>query len=154
VLAAGARRAIGVDAQILVVDLDLDLVVDHRVDPDRRETGVTPGVGIERRDAHQAVDPAFRLQPAIGVGAVDPGGRRFDPRLLAAALFEPPTPPNSCIAKSFFAESAANLQQNCALKLQSPPVLRRPRFEYVMQKRQFCGRACVNFSETPAARND
>ncbi len=32
VLAAGARRAIGVDAAIAFVDLDLDAVVDDRID--------------------------------------------------------------------------------------------------------------------------
>jgi hypothetical protein len=42
VLAAGARRAVGVDPQILVQDLDLDLVVDDRIDPDRGEAGVPP----------------------------------------------------------------------------------------------------------------
>ncbi len=89
VLAAGARGAIGVDAQILVVDLDLDLVVDDRIDPDRGEAGVAAVVRIERRDAHQAMHAALGLEPAIGVGAGDPDRRRFDPGLLAAALFEP-----------------------------------------------------------------
>src|SRR5690606_5183216 len=42
VLPAGARGAVGVDAQILFVDLDLDAVVDHRVDPDAGEAGVAP----------------------------------------------------------------------------------------------------------------
>ena len=89
VLAAGTRRAVGVDAQILVVDLDLDLVVDHRIDPDRGEAGVAAVVRIEGRDAHQAMDAAFGLEPAIGVGAGDPDRRRFEPGLLAAAFLEP-----------------------------------------------------------------
>src|ERR1700730_1162374 len=110
-LPARPRRAVSIDAQVLVVDLDLDLVVNHGVDPGRRETGVAACVGIERRDAHQTMNAALGLQPAISVRAVNPDGRRFDPGLLAAALLDPPTPPNSCIAKSFFAESAANLQQ-------------------------------------------
>ena len=84
VLAAGARGAVGVDAQILVVDLDLDLVVDHRIDPDRGEAGVAPRVRVEGRDAHQPVHAALGLEPAIGVGAADPDRRRFDAGLLAA----------------------------------------------------------------------
>ena len=89
VLAAGARGAVGVDAQILVLDLDLDLVVDHRIDPDRGEAGVAARVGVERRDAHQAMHAAFGLEPAIGIGAVDPDRRRFDAGALAGALLEP-----------------------------------------------------------------
>ena len=60
VLAAGAARAVGVDAQILVADLDLDLVLDLRVDEDGGERGVPARVGVERGDAHQAMDAAFR----------------------------------------------------------------------------------------------
>ncbi len=47
------------------------------------------GVRIERRDAHQAMDAALGLEPAIGVGTADPDRRRFEAGLLAAALFEP-----------------------------------------------------------------
>jgi hypothetical protein len=38
---------------------------------------------------HQPVHAAFGFQPAIGVGAVDPDGRLFQPGLLSAALFDP-----------------------------------------------------------------
>ena len=38
VLAAGARGAIGVDAHVPLVDLDLDGVVDRRIDPDARRS--------------------------------------------------------------------------------------------------------------------
>ena len=44
VLAAGARRTIGIDAAIAFVDLDVDRVIDHRIDPDRREGRVAAGV--------------------------------------------------------------------------------------------------------------
>src|SRR4029079_1194312 len=40
VLAAGPRRAIRVDAALALVDLDVDVVVDHRVDPHGREARV------------------------------------------------------------------------------------------------------------------
>ena len=37
VLAAGAAGTVGVDAQIGVIDFDLDIVVDLRIDEDRSE---------------------------------------------------------------------------------------------------------------------
>ena len=67
-------------------DLDLDVVVDDRVDPDRGEGGVAAGGRVEGRDADQAVDPALGLQPAVGVRAADPVGDRADAGLLARAL--------------------------------------------------------------------
>ena len=39
VLTTGARSAIGVDLQILVLDIDLDRVIHHREDPDAGEAG-------------------------------------------------------------------------------------------------------------------
>ena len=69
VLTAGARGAVGIDLEVGFVDLDLDRVVHHRIDPDAGKTGLPPGVGVERADAHQAVDAALGLQPAIGIGA-------------------------------------------------------------------------------------
>src|SRR3546814_4879987 len=48
VLATGTRGAVGVDAHVLVEDLDLDGVVDHRVDPDRGEGRVEPRLEIGR----------------------------------------------------------------------------------------------------------
>ncbi len=44
---------------------------------------------FERRDAHQPMHAAFGLQPAIGVGTVDPHRRRFDAGAVAGALLEP-----------------------------------------------------------------
>src|SRR5260370_30914373 len=66
VLAAGTRGAIRVDAQVLVVDLDLDLLVDYRIDPCRGEAGVAPRGGVERRDPSHPLDATLPLQPAIG----------------------------------------------------------------------------------------
>ncbi len=40
-------------------------------------------VGVERRDAHQAVDADFRLQQAVGVLAVDFEGDALDARAFA-----------------------------------------------------------------------
>ena len=40
VLSASSGGTIGIDAQILVQDLDLDGIVDHRIDPDAGKAGV------------------------------------------------------------------------------------------------------------------
>ena len=62
VLAAGARRAVGVDPEVALVDLDVDIVVDHRIDPDAGEAGVAPRVAVIGPDPDQPVDAAFGLQ--------------------------------------------------------------------------------------------
>ncbi len=88
VLAAGAAGAHGVGAHVLLVDLDLDAVVDHRIDLHARERGVPPRVRIERRNPHQAMHAVLGLQPAEGVVALDLDGRRLDARALALGLFQ------------------------------------------------------------------
>src|SRR6516165_4534510 len=45
-------------------------------------------VGVERRNAHQAMDAVFSLKPAIGVAALDLDRRRFDTGLFAVGLFD------------------------------------------------------------------
>src|SRR6185437_774206 len=89
VLAARTGRAVRVGTEIFVFDRDFDLVVDHGKDPDRGEAGLPPGVGIERRDADEAMDAAFRLKPAIGVVAEYADRRRFDAGALARAFLDP-----------------------------------------------------------------
>ena len=73
---------------VRLVDLDIDLVVDHRIGPDRGKGSVTAGVAVIGGDAHQAVDAGFGLQLAIGVVALDQEGRGLDFRLFAVMLFE------------------------------------------------------------------
>src|SRR3954447_10922750 len=55
VLAAGAGRAVGIDAAVRLLDLYVDLVVDDGVDPDRGEARVPARVRVEGRDAHDPV---------------------------------------------------------------------------------------------------
>ena len=83
VLPAGAARAVRVDAQVLVGDLDLDVLVDLRRDVDRGERRVAPLRGVERRDADEAVDAHFALQVPVGVVADDVQRGALQPRLLA-----------------------------------------------------------------------
>ena len=88
VLAARARGAVRVDAAVALVDVDLDAVVDHRIDPDGGEARVPAGVRIERRDPHQPMHARFGLEPAVGVMALDHDGRRLDAGLVAGRLFD------------------------------------------------------------------
>jgi murein DD-endopeptidase MepM/ murein hydrolase activator NlpD len=88
VLTAGAARAHRIGAHVGLLDVDDDAVVDHREDGDARERGMAARIGVERRDAHQAVHAAFGLEPAERVVALDLDGRRLDARLLAGGLLE------------------------------------------------------------------
>ena len=88
VLAARAGGAHRVGAHVALLDVDDDAVVDHRIDARIGERGVTPRVGIERRDAHQAMHAVLALEPAVGVAALDLHRGRLDAGALARRLFE------------------------------------------------------------------
>src|SRR6185312_13214977 len=83
VLSALAAGAEGVDAQVLLADVDLDAVVDLGADEDAGEGGVAALGLIEGRDAHQAVDAGFGLEQTVGVVALDREGGRLDAGFLA-----------------------------------------------------------------------
>ena len=89
VLAARPARPQHVDADVRFLDLHVDAVVDRRIDIHAGERGVPARVGVERRDAHQAMHAALGLEPAIGVAALDLDGGRLDARLFAAGLLDP-----------------------------------------------------------------
>ena len=88
VLAAGARRAEHIHPDVLVADLDVDLVVDHRIHERRREARVPSRLRVERRDAHEAMHACFRLEEAVGVQALDLEHGALDARLFALAQIE------------------------------------------------------------------
>ena len=69
-------------AQVVVVDLDLDALVDQRADVELGEAGVAARRGVEGRDPHQPVDAALGGEEAVGVLAAGDEGRRLEPRLL------------------------------------------------------------------------
>ena len=81
-------RAIGIDAQVVGVDLDLDVVLDLGHDLDQREGRLPTLLRVVGADAHQAVDAALGPQPAVGAATVDGDGRALDARLLALELVE------------------------------------------------------------------
>ena len=88
VLPARARGAISVDAAVAFVDVDLDAVVDDRIDPDGSEARVAARVRVVGRDADEPVHARFRLQPAVGVVSLDDDGRRLDAGFVACRFFD------------------------------------------------------------------
>src|SRR6185295_7276470 len=86
VLAAGTRSTIGVDTAVALLDVDLDVLVDHGIDPHAGKGGMAARVAVVGRDAHQSVYARFSLEPAVSVLALDLQGRRLDAGLLAGAL--------------------------------------------------------------------
>jgi hypothetical protein len=88
VLAARAGGAIGVDLQVVVLDLDVARVLDDRRDLDARERRLAAVLRVERGDAHEPVDALLGGEQAIGVLARDAHGRRLDAGLLPRARLE------------------------------------------------------------------
>ena len=81
-LPARAGRAINVDAQLVVANVDLD-VVDFRHDGDGGEARLSAARGVERRDPDQPVDPGFAPQESVRVLARDLDRRGLDPRFFS-----------------------------------------------------------------------
>ena len=88
VLAAGAARAVGVDAEVALVDLDVLVLGQERRHDDLRERGVTPVGRVERRLAHEPVDAALGLVGAVRVLALDGHRRRLEACLLPRARLD------------------------------------------------------------------
>ena len=88
VLASRSTRAVGVDAEVGVVDLDRDVVGKQRRDHDLRESRMPPVSGVERRQSHEPVDAALRLERPVGVLAAHRDGGRLEPGFLARARLE------------------------------------------------------------------
>ena len=94
-LAAGPRGAVGVDADVGLLDVDDDVVVDLRGDVHGGEAGLAPGVLVERADAHQPVDSPLGLEEAVGALAADDEGaptRCRPPRRPPCRRARPPSP--------------------------------------------------------------
>ncbi len=70
VLSARARRPERVDPAVRFFDVDLDLVVDDRINPSRREAGVPARVGVVRRNPDETVHARLGLEPAVGIVAL------------------------------------------------------------------------------------
>src|SRR5205823_5643315 len=88
VLAAGAARTVGVDPEVTLVDLDVDVLGEERADDHLREARVSPVRLVERAEADEAVDAALGLEDAVGVLAPDAERRGLEAGLLAGAGLE------------------------------------------------------------------
>jgi len=88
VLAALAAGPEGVDTQIALLDFDLDPVVEIGERRHRREAGVAPMLGVERRHADQPMDAGLDPEPAVSVIPPDLEGRALDPGLVAGLAIE------------------------------------------------------------------
>ncbi len=88
VLAARAGGAVGVNPDVLHVDFDLPVVLQHRRHVQGSEGGVPPGVGVEGADANQAMDALFPAQVAVGVVPVHLEGNGLDARLVALQVIQ------------------------------------------------------------------
>src|ERR1019366_2766555 len=82
VLAARAARPHDVDAEILLVDVELDGLVDVWIDEDAGERSMASRLRVERRDAHQAMHAVFRAQVAVSPLAGDAEGNALDTRFV------------------------------------------------------------------------
>ena len=83
VLAAGPAGPIGVDLEIVIIDLDLVDGVHHRRDLDPGEARLAAVRSIERGQADQAVDALLAAIQPVGVLALDQEAGRLDACLLS-----------------------------------------------------------------------
>jgi hypothetical protein len=71
VLAAGARGAVRVDLEVVVLDHELAGLLDHRRDLDAGEGGLAAVGGVERGQPHEPVHALLGRVEAVGVLARD-----------------------------------------------------------------------------------
>ena len=82
-LAAGAAGPVGIDLEVVVVDLDVAASLDHGRDLNPGEARLPAVGGVERRQAHETVDALLGAVEPVGVLALDAERGRLDARLLA-----------------------------------------------------------------------
>ena len=82
------RRAIRVDAELGLVDLDVCFVAEQRADDHLCERRVAAVRLVERRQTHEPVHAAFCLERAVRVLAADAERRRLQPGFLTRARLE------------------------------------------------------------------
>src|SRR5690606_25391339 len=88
VLAARARGAIDVDAQVGRIDLDLDRIGHLGIHEPGGERGVPAAARAEGRLADESMDAGLGAQVPIGVVARDPDRRALDARDFALGFLE------------------------------------------------------------------
>jgi hypothetical protein len=88
VLSAGAARAVGIDPDVLVLDLHVHVFWQLGPDEDGRKRGVPPRSLVERRDANEPVHPGFGRQQAVRILARHRERRALQPRFLAGLVVD------------------------------------------------------------------
>ena len=88
VLAAGAAGPVGVDLQVVVVDLDLADVLDHRRDLHTGEARLAAVGGVERGQANQAVNALLGAEQPVRVFSLDQERGGLDAGFLARRRLE------------------------------------------------------------------
>src|SRR6476659_1310080 len=88
VLSAGARCAIGVDAQVGRIDVELDRFVHLGIDEHAREGRMPSRVRVERTLAHEPVHAGLRAEEPVRVFAVGLDRRALDARHFTGRFLE------------------------------------------------------------------
>ena len=70
-LTTGTTASISINAQILLINIHIQISFDIRHNIQRYKGCLTLALGIERRDTHQTVYTLLRLQVAIGIQTID-----------------------------------------------------------------------------------
>lgn len=70
-LTAGSAGTIGINPQIILIDLHIQILLNIRHHVAGYKGGLPLSVGVERRDPHQAVDASLGFQISKGVLPVD-----------------------------------------------------------------------------------
>ena len=87
VLPARALRAVGIDPDLVPVQLDVGVVLlDLGQDLDQRERRLAPVLRVERADPDEPVDAPLGAQPAVGPARLDCDGHALQPGRLALGL--------------------------------------------------------------------
>src|ERR671929_1793921 len=87
-LAPGSGRAVGVDPDVVVGDLDVARFVEERRDDDLREARVSTVRGVERAEADKPMLAALGLEDPVCVLAADRERRGLDSVLLPRARLD------------------------------------------------------------------
>ena len=82
-LSTGTTRAIGIDPQIVRINLHIQIFFNIRHDITGNERGLTLASRVERGNTDQTMDAFLRFQVAVGIFAVDLQGDGLKSRLVA-----------------------------------------------------------------------
>jgi hypothetical protein len=83
-----AARAVGVDAEVLLVDLHLDVLRELRPHEHGRKRGVPAGGLVEGGDPNEPMHAGFSRHQAVGVVAGEGEGRALEARLVAGLVVD------------------------------------------------------------------